>query len=85
MKTLSINWVNWIKVFFMPINTAKNSQPALYHRASMINAKNELKQDDQKPGKEERKPFPGDLMRTAHRGHFLAGPTFLFHPGWFIK
>ena len=83
MKTLTIYSVSWIKAFFMPANPAINSQPRMYHRASTINTTQELNQKEQKTGKEGRKPVIGDLMRTAHRGHFLAGPTFLFHPGWF--
>ena len=82
MKTLTINWISWIKVYFMAANTTTNSQQAIYHRT--LNNKMELKKDDKKPvNKEKTKPSIGDLMRTAHRGNFSAGPTFLFHPGWF--
>ena len=83
MKTLTINWISWIKAYFMAANPGTNSQPAMYHRATTLNNKKELKPEDKKPGKIETKPCIGDLMRTAHRGNFSAGPTFLFHPGWF--
>lgn len=82
MKTLTINWVSWIKTFFMPANSTLDSRPVLYQRVK-INSKKYVTEDDRKPGMEKRKPGLGDLMRTAHRGNFSAGPTFLFHPGWF--
>lgn len=82
MKTLSINSVNWIKTFFMAAVTAK-SKPVLYHRTTAANNKRIVNGQEQTATENETKPSLGDLMRTAHRGNFSAGPNFLFHPGWF--
>jgi hypothetical protein len=83
MKTLTINPVNWFRAFFMNTDLAAKPQKAMYHRSTTVTSKQELNQADQSPEEKQTKPGIGDLMRTAHRGNFSAGPTFLFHPGWF--
>ena len=83
MRTLTINSVNWIKAFFMDAAIVATPQKRMYHHSPSVNNKQQLKQADQSPEKKQTTQGIGDLMRTAHRGNFSAGPTFLFHPGWF--
>lgn len=83
MKTLSVNSVNWLKAFFMAAGTVTKSKAVMYRGASIAGSKKNPGNRENIPGTTERKPVIGDIMRTAHRGNFSAGPNFLFHPGWF--
>ena len=83
MKTLTINSLSRAKAFFMLANPATNSKRSFYQGRAAVNARGTLKQEDNTPAKKEHAANIGDIMRTAYRGNFSAGPTFLFHPGWF--
>jgi hypothetical protein len=82
MKTLTINSLEWVKAFFTAANPLTNARPTVYKSRTTDNNKavlnDENKSTNEKPG-----AALGDIMRTAHRGNFSSGPTFLFHPGWF--
>ncbi len=82
MKTLTINSLGWIKAFFMAAGPLAKSRPSVY-RSSSINDTQEPLEPENSRQEEPTKVALGDIMRTAHRGNFSAGPTFLFHPGWF--
>ncbi len=83
MKTLTINSLSWAKAFFMPATPATKSRPSIYRRRTAVNDNSKFKQEKNSPAKKEPTVHIADIMRTAHRGNFSSGPTFLFHPGWF--
>ncbi len=83
MKTLSISWQHWIKAFFTDAEPMTRSQPGIYKRSAAAHNNRFLNEQENQTADKENKPAVGDLMRTAHRGNFSSGPTFLFHPGWF--
>ncbi len=83
MKTLSITSLHWIKAFFTASGPVTKSQPALYKRSAAAHNNKFLDEQEHQPADKTNQPVVGDLMRTAHRGNFSSGPTFLFHPGWF--
>lgn len=83
MKTLTINSLGWLKAFFMAANPLTNSRSTDYRVKATHNSKTALQEKKNSLGKEPAEDGMGDIMRTAHRGNFSSGPTFIFHPGWF--
>jgi hypothetical protein len=83
MKTITINSLGWIKAFFMAANPVTNSRTTVYRSKASDNNKTGLQEENNTIGEQPTKPELADIMRTAHRGNFSSGPTFLFHPGWF--
>lgn len=83
MKTLTINSLSWAKAFFMQAITPTKARPSIYKGRTAVKDDPNSKQENNSPAKKEPTVHIADIMRTAHRGNFSSGPTFLFHPGWF--